>query len=485
MKLLIIILFLRTVAQAQPPSADDAIMKIKRPWTRSESFVHDYDPALQTKFHPIVYRKLDSVASFFKEAYPVPTGTEAKWYPSLNKQPLFKGAPSQYSYWALFKYYYYNKALKKIMVTGETGTWAYVFFNGFGWLLADTELSMSSSAANDKMYKLAPSEGSWNGYPVYQPPGFTPGAKLIVIGRNGRLPWREVTQQEYLQSLVAKKEQERKKLLSDIDDGIAKTRKLIDDTNKEKSIPQAQKNKMIDMMQTQLEQRIQSRDKTANTASSMIDRDIQVIKEYMAAQQTETLQQTAIVSAFHPFVFRKRFEDISDKAARKVICIDKTYFDTTLPAYQPQFLTMMWRWNENAPGLHFKKSFEENFPVLKLENMIAGKRGSGTEKLVALRDQINRDVDSIINNATPPNDESTWAPLRQKIEACLYVYWQQGKLSGSRAGDGFYVRAGSNTMTQNDIQSGRLIVEIGIATIRPSEFEVFHFQKQLTHQKNR
>ena len=38
-------------------------------------------------------------------------------------------------------------------------------------------------------------------------------------------------------------------------------------------------------------------------------------------------------------------------------------------------------------------------------------------------------------------------------------------------------------MTQADISSGRLVFNVGLATIKPSEFEILRFDKQLLHQK--
>ena len=75
-----------------------------------------------------------------------------------------------------------------------------------------------------------------------------------------------------------------------------------------------------------------------------------------------------------------------------------------------------------------------------------------------------------------PNDANTWAKARAMIENYLTIKWRQGALSGSKPGEAFYVRIGSGqTMTAQDILEGRMIVEIGMAPLRPAEFIILCF----------
>jgi uncharacterized protein len=72
-----------------------------------------------------------------------------------------------------------------------------------------------------------------------------------------------------------------------------------------------------------------------------------------------------------------------------------------------------------------------------------------------------------------PNDESLWAAVRRSITDFLDAEWRDGPLQGDRAEDAFFVACDRTTMTQNDIDNGRLVVEIGVAPIRPAEFVIF------------
>ena len=57
------------------------------------------------------------------------------------------------------------------------------------------------------------------------------------------------------------------------------------------------------------------------------------------------------------------------------------------------------------------------------------------------------------------------------IENFLTALWRQGALQGAVPKDAFFVNVGlGTTMTSVDILEGRLIVEIGMATVRPAEF---------------
>jgi hypothetical protein len=71
------------------------------------------------------------------------------------------------------------------------------------------------------------------------------------------------------------------------------------------------------------------------------------------------------------------------------------------------------------------------------------------------------------------NAEPLWIAVRSRIEQFLLAQWRAGALMGTKPEHAFYVRCDRSTMTQEDVNNGRLIVEIGVAPIRPAEFVVF------------
>lgn len=72
-----------------------------------------------------------------------------------------------------------------------------------------------------------------------------------------------------------------------------------------------------------------------------------------------------------------------------------------------------------------------------------------------------------------PNDEALWNRVRTSISSFLETLWRNGMLAGASAGESFFVDIGPSTMSQDDIQNGRLICNIGIAPVRPAEFVIF------------
>jgi hypothetical protein len=71
-----------------------------------------------------------------------------------------------------------------------------------------------------------------------------------------------------------------------------------------------------------------------------------------------------------------------------------------------------------------------------------------------------------------PNDERLWARVRQSVTNFLTRVWRDGALMGTKPGEAFFVKCDRTTMTQDDIDNGRLIMLIGIAPVKPAEFVI-------------
>ena len=76
-----------------------------------------------------------------------------------------------------------------------------------------------------------------------------------------------------------------------------------------------------------------------------------------------------------------------------------------------------------------------------------------------------------------PNNEELWARVEQTIRNFLTGVWDDGALMGSTPDEAFYVKCDRTTMTQSDIDNGRLICEIGVAPTKPAEFVVFRISQ--------
>ena len=72
-----------------------------------------------------------------------------------------------------------------------------------------------------------------------------------------------------------------------------------------------------------------------------------------------------------------------------------------------------------------------------------------------------------------PNGERLWANIKQTISDFLYNEWRNGALLGTSTEEAYFVRCDRSTMTQNDLDNGRLVCLVGVAPLKPAEFVIF------------
>jgi phage tail sheath protein FI len=72
-----------------------------------------------------------------------------------------------------------------------------------------------------------------------------------------------------------------------------------------------------------------------------------------------------------------------------------------------------------------------------------------------------------------PNNEKLWGRVNATITQFLTRVWRDGALMGTKVEEAFFVKCDRTTMTQDDIDNGRLICMIGVAPVKPAEFVIF------------
>lgn len=77
-----------------------------------------------------------------------------------------------------------------------------------------------------------------------------------------------------------------------------------------------------------------------------------------------------------------------------------------------------------------------------------------------------------------PNDELLWVRVKRTIDVFLTGMWRNGSLAGSDPTEAFFVNIGRDTMSQDDIDNGRLICVIGVAPVKPAEFVIFRISQK-------
>jgi uncharacterized protein len=86
---------------------------------------------------------------------------------------------------------------------------------------------------------------------------------------------------------------------------------------------------------------------------------------------------------------------------------------------------------------------------------------------IYLEDSIDRGTQWTVFE---PNDEPLWATLRSSISDFLLSEFRRGALAGEKPEEAFFVRCDRSTMTQDDLDAGRLVCVVGVAPLRPAEF---------------
>lgn len=77
-----------------------------------------------------------------------------------------------------------------------------------------------------------------------------------------------------------------------------------------------------------------------------------------------------------------------------------------------------------------------------------------------------------------PNDEVLWTRVKRTIDVFLTGLWRNGYLAGNSAAEAFFVDIGRSTMSQDDIDNGRLVCVIGVAPVKPAEFVIFRITQK-------
>ena len=72
-----------------------------------------------------------------------------------------------------------------------------------------------------------------------------------------------------------------------------------------------------------------------------------------------------------------------------------------------------------------------------------------------------------------PNDMALWERVKRTINAFLVRVWRDGALFGATPQEAFYCKCDSETNPSEVIDAGQLVVEIGIAPVKPAEFVIF------------
>lgn len=388
-------------------SRDQEIMQIKGKWTKGDNHIGLNDPRFTRTQYPYAFARTDAIASIIKNIYPQPLGVEAKYYTSVGGWPVYKNGPAVYSFWSHYKSYYFNQHLNEILLAGETSTAVRVHINDFGlhFLTRDT-ITLIIDGKPTKIFTPLNPDGKWKGLPLYKFERWKPGnseksiTKIVLIARSGKLPVTPLTQKQYLSGLKIFWQTEKQKMTERFINAEKEQQKVMDEMRNNKYLDAASRNKVLSALQKDIDKYAQTKEADRQKLQEGLDKKIQLIDQYISSHSDEEMRQPVITTSFGDFP--GYFGNDGKQTAVTPVRIDPTYFKSTLPRYVPQFMVMEWNAETDAPGEHFRKLFEEGFPV---------------EKLQALLDNDGMQVEKppLVVKTDPANDPELKA-IRKKAE---------------------------------------------------------------------
>ena len=371
-QLIIIILFVNT-SFAQEPCNDDIIMNIKGKWKKTgESY-------MKGAYAAQAITRLDKIQQLLQAAYPEPKGIEAAWYYSMEGSSFIKNGPLPYTLSALFKAYYCNTNVKKLLLGDETGTWFYVWANKFAWFASEDEKFL---VGNKPVYLLTKKLGELNGFPLYAGSDNvtsntgTRFSKTILIARPGQLPYTPVSRKQYLIAFLKGKEDFEKQYIN-------ATSKMViwsdaeEEANKQKQLEKTEKSARPNGADQErarnnfLRNYVTAKQRKLNdiaNSEKIYQQDIKPAKDYLANTSEEELSKPAYIGSGSYSIYFKNFAN--ENEGNMMVQVNDSYFNSKLPTYIPQFLVVYWEWDAKKACIDFANHIEKNFNFNALKEMI-------------------------------------------------------------------------------------------------------------------
>ena len=139
---------------------------------------------------------------------------------------------------------------------------------------------------------------------------------------------------------------------------------------------------------------------------------------------------------------------------------------------------------EQTPSINIIRGLSGKSPIVWGARTSASAADGRDFRYVPVRrlfNAVERDIKATLSIAVfEPNSPATWERVRGAIDNYLHDMWKKGALMGDRPDQAYLVQVGLGvTMTDDDLQSGRMIVKVAIAPSRPAEFIILQFSQNL------
>ncbi len=358
---------------SQAPCNDEIIMAIKGKW------IQRGDANLKAGNNAQIFTRIDKIRRLLQAAYPEPKGIEAAWYRSMGGyNSTVSSNATSYSLDALFKAYYCNTNVNKLLLGGETGTWFYVWANKFSWFVQYVDYF---TIEQQQVYLLTPKTGELKGYPVYKGihnENSNTGIKYsraIIITRDGQSPYLPVTRKQYLRAFLSYNEKKLPEELASIEKHTPVKTDEEEEANKKTQLEKIERTTRADKAVRAKENFLngyvtdkQRKQKWLDDTKKRYETEMKPVQDLLATSIEKDLEQPAIVDGVDVIHF-KGFSTEA-KGGQEVVRLNPKYFNSNLPSFAPQFFVVYWRWDKGRAEENFQIQLEANFDFAALKAMI-------------------------------------------------------------------------------------------------------------------
>lgn len=214
------------------------------------------------------------------------------------------------------------------------------------------------------LFTLAHTMGTLAGLTLYQAYGHD-DAFAVVVTHGGRLPYRVLTEREYLHAVKAHWEKELARESGVADEQEKEIKQQIQEVRKELTGDTLAA--VLAGLNQQLAALAPMREKRAAMIQKMREQEIAPIDRYLATTPAPVLERPAIPKApgdHRGFITEK-------DGGNKIVVLDASYLDKALPPQAAQVITVWWYYSpEHAGSRFFKERIEQGFPFDELKAMV-------------------------------------------------------------------------------------------------------------------
>lgn len=387
----------QTSTTANDPCTAVKAMTVKGKWTS----LPDNITAVNQTQKLEAFKRLDAIKDIFVSLFPEPTGVDIRvgkstgisYFGSTRKYRLSPDGDLSFDYVKILPNISYssffnfsphfcahtNKGI--VFVPGsnnENNDGAWISINNFSGLMDDPAVGDDWTINGLPVRKLSTViNEKWKNYELY---GDARGkGRLVLIHRNGMLPFKPVTRKQYLERCLVHTEQLQDKMMRALNQQHVRSLE-VQEAEKKARLAKFEKDfgndpkrlkSSIDYYLSGYQTDQQRREEQVTKAKKNKEAELKKFTDELEKSTREgLLDAPAVIQVLYyssPVVF-----ETDRQKGIMLVTENPDYVRKELPTYIPQFIVLSWKWNVDSYPVHkeYEKLFLQDFPVEKLQAMI-------------------------------------------------------------------------------------------------------------------